>query len=51
MICHKDIAGDVVEIFKALYAARYPIHSIRLADDFDGDDERSMRANNTSCFN
>ena len=51
MICHKDIAGDVVEIFKALYAARYPIHSIRLTDDFDGDDERSMRANNTSCFN
>ena len=51
MICHKSIAADVVEIFRALHAARYPIHSIRLADDFDGEDEKSMQANNTSCFN
>ena len=29
----------------------YPICSIRLVDDFDADDEASMEANNTSCFN
>ncbi len=51
LVCHKDIADDVVEIFRELYEMRYPIESIRLIDDFDGDDNRSMEANNTSCFN
>ena len=51
MVCHKAIAEDLVAIFKALYEARYPIRSIRLIDDFAGDDEASMAADNTSCFN
>ena len=51
MVCNKAIAEDLVEIFKALYEARYPIKSIRLIDDFGGDDDASMRADNTSCFN
>ena len=51
MVCHEAIAGDLVEIFQALYEARYPIRSIRLIDDFGGSDEASMRADNTSCFN
>ena len=51
MVCHREIAQDLVEIFRALYEARYPIRSIRLIDDFGGDDEASMRADNTSCFN
>ena len=51
MVCNKAVAGDLLEIFKALYEARYPIRSIRLIDDFDGDDEASMQADNTSCFN
>ena len=51
MVCNKAIAGDLVEIFKELYEARYPIKSIRLIDDFGGDDDASMRADNTSCFN
>jgi len=50
MICHKSIAGDLTEIFRELYRQHYPIGSIRLIDDFDADDERSMRANNTTCF-
>ena len=50
MVCHKSIAKSVLHIFRSLFASRYPIHSIRLIDDFDGDDEASMRANNTSCF-
>lgn len=31
-------------------ALRYPIERMRLIDDYGADDERSMRANNTSCF-
>ena len=51
MVCNKAIAGDLLFIFKELYKAKYPIASIRLIDDFDGDDLRSMEADNTSCFN
>ena len=51
MVCNKAIASDLVDIFRALYEAQYPIRSIRLIDDFDGDDDASMRADNTSCFN
>jgi len=51
MVCNKSIAEDLLFIFKALFRLKYPINSIRLIDDFDGDDEASMQANNTSCFN
>ena len=51
MVCNKAIANDLLEIFQGLYEARYPIRSIRLMDDFGGDDDASMAADNTSCFN
>jgi hypothetical protein len=51
MICNKSIAQDIVEIFYELYQNDYQIESIRLIDEFDGDDTASMLANNTSCFN
>lgn len=51
MICNKLIADDLLEIFKALYEAKYPIESIQLIDQFNADDSTSMKANNTSCFN
>ena len=51
LVCNKAIADDLVAIFRDLYEARYPIRSIRLIDDFGGDDEASMAADNTSCFN
>ena len=51
MVCNKAIADDLVTIFRDLYEARYPIKSIRLIDDFGGDDDASMAADNTSCFN
>lgn len=50
LVCHETIAADLVDIFRQLYDHRYPIGSIRLIDDFGADDERSMRANNTSAF-
>lgn len=51
LVCNKAIADDLLAIFRSLYQARYPIRSIRLIDDFGGDDEASMTADNTSCFN
>ena len=51
LVCNQAIADDLLAIFKALYEARYPIRSIRLIDDFGGDDIASMEADNTSCFN
>ncbi len=50
LVCNKRIADDLLHIFRTLYDERYPVQSIRLIDDFGADDERSMRANNTSCF-
>ena len=51
LVCNKLIANDLLEIFKELHKQQYPIEQVRLIDDYDGDDERSMQANNTSCFN
>lgn len=51
MVCHSSIAADLVSIFRALYEAHYPISRMMLVDDYGADDERSMTANNTSCFN
>ena len=50
MVCNKMIAQKLVEIFRQLYEARYPIERMELPDVYDADDERQMRANNTSCF-
>ena len=50
IICNKAIAKDLLDIFRELYRQRYPIAQIRPIDDFDANDERSMQANNTSCF-
>lgn len=51
LICNKYIADDLLDIFRKLYKAGYPIESVRLIDEFDADDIKSMQANNTSCFN
>lgn len=51
MVCNQQIANDLVAIFRKLYEARYPIERMVLIDDYQADDETSMRANNTSCFN
>ena len=50
MICNKLIADKLLAIFSELYAAHYPIQRMRLPDNYDADDERQMRDNNTSCF-
>ena len=51
LICHASIAQDLLDIFRELYLNEYKIERITLVDDYDADDEKSMAANNTSCFN
>lgn len=51
LVCRKDIADDLLAIFWELYQAKYPIERMVLIDEYDADDEASMRANNTSAFN
>ncbi|MCR5156192.1 MAG: M15 family metallopeptidase [Butyrivibrio sp.] len=51
LICNEKIAQDLLEIFYGLYQSDYQIESIKLVDEFGGDDTASMLANNTSCFN
>lgn len=51
LVCNVKVAEYLITIFKELYAARYPIEKIRLIDEYDADDELSMRDNNSSCFN
>lgn len=51
LICHRSIADDLLAIFRRLYEAQYPIERMVLIDEYDADDEVSMRANNTSAFN
>ncbi len=50
MIVNAKVATDVLEIFKELYLAKYPIEKIRLVDDYNASDEASMNDNNTSSF-
>lgn len=51
MIVNKNVAEDVMNIFKELYENKYPINKIRLIDEYNGDDNASMLDNNTSAFN
>ena len=51
LIVHKDVAKEVVEIFRELYEVGYPIRQMRLVSDFRGSDWQSIEADNTSAFN
>lgn len=50
MVCHRTVARQLLDIFRELFSAHYPIERMVLIDDYDADDERSMSANNTTCF-
>lgn len=51
LIVNKAIAEDILDIMYELYENQYPIERMALVDEFGGDDEMSMQANNTSAFN
>lgn len=51
LVVNADSVAAVVGAFRALYQARFPIRQMGPVDDFGGDDEASMAADNTSAFN
>ena len=51
MVVNAAIADKVLTIFMQLYEAGYRIERMVLIDNFDADDETSMRVNNSSSFN
>ena len=42
MICSAKIAEDVLAIFRELYDAGYPIEKVRLVDEYDAEDRKSV---------
>lgn len=51
LVVHRDVASDVVDAFRVLYAARVPIRRMQLVDAYGASDFRSIEADNTSAFN
>lgn len=51
LIVAGEVAEDVVEIMSRLFEAGFPIERIEPVDVYEGDDDLSMAANNTSAFN
>ena len=51
VVVHAEHADDIVTVFERLFAVGFPVHSMQPIVEFEGDDQASMRANNTSAFN
>lgn len=51
LVVHERYAAGMVDVLRRLYAKRFPIRRMELIDRYDGDDHRSMDADNTSAFN
>src|SRR5688500_8793972 len=51
LVVHRRHADEIVSVFKRLYAIDFPIRRMELVDRYGADDQRSMRADNTSAFN
>lgn len=51
LIVHKDVADEVVRIFRDLFEHHFLIEKMTPVEDYQGSDDASMAANNTSAFN
>jgi hypothetical protein len=52
MVVARRVAPQAAAIFDEIYASgKFRIYQMRLIDEFDGDDDRSIAANKTSGFN
>jgi hypothetical protein len=51
LVVHRRWADDLVHVFRRIYRARFPIRRMRAIERYDGNDHRSMKADNTSAFN
>lgn len=50
MVVHKKVADELLEIFRELFDAKFPIERMKLVDHYEADDDKSMADNNSSCF-
>jgi hypothetical protein len=51
LIVHRDVAGAVSEVVRTMYGTAFPLARARPVDDYGGDDDLSMAADNSSAFN
>jgi hypothetical protein len=51
LVAHREVARQLVGVFRRLYAARFPIRRMVPVDAYGGSDFRSIEADNTSAFN
>lgn len=50
LIFHKGVVKEAQKAFAKLYDAKFPIHQIKPAHEYNGSDDESMVANNTVAF-
>jgi hypothetical protein len=51
IVVARRVAPEIVAVFRRLWAAEFPIRSLRPVSAYGGSDDRSMAADNTSGFN
>lgn len=51
LLVHRDLADEVVRIFESLYRHGFQIERMVPIEEYGGNDDASMAANNTSAFN
>ncbi len=51
LVVNRDVADDVTEIFTDIFDAEFPIRSMKPIEQYAGDDNASMAADNTSAYN
>ncbi len=51
LVIHRDHADEVLSVMRGLFDRRFPIERMELIDKYQGDDDLSVAANNTSAFN
>jgi hypothetical protein len=51
LIVNERVVPSVIQVFRTLFAARFPIRRMRPVDVYRGSDDRSAAADNTSSFN
>lgn len=50
MIVNAKLADEVLDIFRDIYNAKFPIEKIKLIDEYGASDHKSMVDNNSSAF-
>lgn len=51
LLVHKSVVEDLKEIFEIIKEIKFPVHKVVPIVNYGWNDEASMLANNTSCFN